>query len=603
MNEQRELLGRQRELVDQMRDSWRNRTDAAQLDRMATEELAKIEAALDLLRQVEFLHATGIRPAEDFPNTFYYQRGSETRLHEFFGADKVRGPDKDGTIHVQQRAGDLIFRPEPEGQAAEQEPARDPMGSTRGRMNYRLRFGRNGNPTGSSRTSVDELTNAVEKLAESATYFQENSVLRNPSESGAPLALDIPIFAAGAPPSVSVEVKLDIVDARAWQPGAGAHGNESGPARYQLSRANGKWSMKVDLHSALRPEDIPSIMGHELSEAARIIAGLYRDGAVADNYANDELRTLITPETLPRVFRADPAPASNPPVTQDTELSAHDYGSVQELVRTFVHFRTLTQGANDARNFTVEQRDALTLLDRILEDMGFFQKGNSPTRLDAPEFQIRLSRLRQMLGTETEPGSLTLSPDIGTVPTRLKVTRVQEGRDNRKYTIRDKQVVPTATRNQLIDFIQYSRTRRARMGNYNREIDPKQIRAAEAAISVDPADPIRGGHALSDHKLDTMSPDDFNKMLANILNNPERIFTGYYRVTHRAVDVYYRDKQVVITERGHKERVVTAYGEGFRGRNDEPSEPVTPDRWANPKNWASNMGEKLPGSTYSTTDI
>jgi hypothetical protein len=66
-------------------------------------------------------------------------------------------------------------------------------------------------------------------------------------------------------------------------------------------------------------------------------------------------------------------------------------------------------------------------------------------------------------------------------------------------------------------------------------------------------------------------------MQAELLNNPDRVFTGV-NDNGRSVDVYYRNNgDVVITVAGNKEQVITAYG---------PSDPdgtgsaTPPGRWA-----------------------
>lgn len=62
------------------------------------------------------------------------------------------------------------------------------------------------------------------------------------------------------------------------------------------------------------------------------------------------------------------------------------------------------------------------------------------------------------------------------------------------------------------------------------------------------------GHASSKHGLNIRDP----KVL-NILNNPDRLFTGK---NSRAnfIDIYFKDGSVVITDAGNKNKVITVFG-------------------------------------------
>jgi hypothetical protein len=76
------------------------------------------------------------------------------------------------------------------------------------------------------------------------------------------------------------------------------------------------------------------------------------------------------------------------------------------------------------------------------------------------------------------------------------------------------------------------------------------------------------GHARSKHGFS-------NQAQAEILNNPERVFSGVNR-NGRAVDIYYKNGDVVITEAGNKTSVITAYGRSSRGGGTA----VAPEKWA-----------------------
>lgn len=83
--------------------------------------------------------------------------------------------------------------------------------------------------------------------------------------------------------------------------------------------------------------------------------------------------------------------------------------------------------------------------------------------------------------------------------------------------------------------------------NYRRQIKPTEISGSQ---------PVKGGktpgHPYSKHLVKL-------EVQAGIMNKPDRIFSGY-NDNGRLVDIYYKDKSVVITEFGSKERVITAYG-------------------------------------------
>ena len=112
-------------------------------------------------------------------------------------------------------------------------------------------------------------------------------------------------------------------------------------------------------------------------------------------------------------------------------------------------------------------------------------------------------------------------------------------------------------------------TRRAT--NFGRTVT--DFREAQPMMSV------RGGvtapgHARSKHLL---GPKERTVAL-DILNNPERVFTGTYEKSGRAVDLYWAKDSVVITDAGQKDLVVTAYGPAIDGPKGKV---VDPAEWAN----------------------
>ncbi len=83
--------------------------------------------------------------------------------------------------------------------------------------------------------------------------------------------------------------------------------------------------------------------------------------------------------------------------------------------------------------------------------------------------------------------------------------------------------------------------------NYKRKIKPKEIKGSQPTESIKSP-----GHANSGHRV---KPE----VQAEIMNNPERIFSGKNK-NGRYVDIYYKNGSVVITEQGNKGSVITAYG-------------------------------------------
>ncbi len=109
-----------------------------------------------------------------------------------------------------------------------------------------------------------------------------------------------------------------------------------------------------------------------------------------------------------------------------------------------------------------------------------------------------------------------------------------------------------------------------RFSNFRKIVDPKEIQGAP-----DFAGSGVSGHAKSKHGIS-------NQTQAEILNNPERIFSGI-NSNGREVDIYYKDGTVVITQASNKSSVITAYGKAdTKGKSPKP---VNPDKWTNDTNY------------------
>lgn len=110
----------------------------------------------------------------------------------------------------------------------------------------------------------------------------------------------------------------------------------------------------------------------------------------------------------------------------------------------------------------------------------------------------------------------------------------------------------------------------ARFDNFRQTVDPKDIKGAP-----DVANSGTTGHARSKHGVS-------NQVQADILNKPDRIFSGKNK-NGREVDIYYKDGSVVITEAGNKRSVITSYGK-VDAKAKTPT-AVDPSKWANDANY------------------
>jgi len=103
-----------------------------------------------------------------------------------------------------------------------------------------------------------------------------------------------------------------------------------------------------------------------------------------------------------------------------------------------------------------------------------------------------------------------------------------------------------------------------RFKNFRKQIDPNEIKGSPPAKGS--ATP---GHAKSKHGTS-------KQVQADILNEPDRIFSGVNK-KGRSVDIYYKNGDVVITEAGKKDSVITAYGKSSKKRGGKV---LSPDKWA-----------------------
>ncbi len=131
-------------------------------------------------------------------------------------------------------------------------------------------------------------------------------------------------------------------------------------------------------------------------------------------------------------------------------------------------------------------------------------------------------------------------------------------------------------------------TRRRRVASYQRmeemarTVTPRGIGGAPPRVAG-----ARPGHARSGHGYTDV-------MQAEILNNPDRVFSGVYEGEFqgapytREVDIYWRAGDVVITEAGNKRSVITAFGisDPAKIRRGERTSAVDAEqKWANNPNY------------------
>jgi hypothetical protein len=109
------LLERQKALTEQLRERFRTRSDAKQLEQKAGAEIEAIDAALAGIRQAEFLTDLKITPVQGSESVYTYEGGQAgiERFKKFYGEDKVR-VEEDGTIRAEVaglETRELVFVP------------------------------------------------------------------------------------------------------------------------------------------------------------------------------------------------------------------------------------------------------------------------------------------------------------------------------------------------------------------------------------------------------------------------------------------------------------------------------------------------------------
>ncbi len=105
----------------------------------------------------------------------------------------------------------------------------------------------------------------------------------------------------------------------------------------------------------------------------------------------------------------------------------------------------------------------------------------------------------------------------------------------------------------------------------NAKVKPGELKGA------DPGPTGQAGHALGKHGVT-------NEAVADVINTAERKFIGINK-NGRAVNVFIKDGNVVITEADDITKIITAYGKDsinkLPGGKIVPGKPVNPAQWEN----------------------
>ncbi len=163
-----------------------------------------------------------------------------------------------------------------------------------------------------------------------------------------------------------MEVTVEPVPAAKLTPGT--HGPETGPARMDLqyvtdTSGTGKWTARIELDSALHPQDLLHIIGHEVNELAGIVS----------QHPTGITSTALNEQIAAGVFR-DGSTATKP--------TAHDIAAAQELRSLYEEKNNLLKsGASPDKIASREQS-----IQKTLEWMGL----NEPANID-----VKLKTLRE----------------------------------------------------------------------------------------------------------------------------------------------------------------------------------------------------------------
>jgi hypothetical protein len=527
LTELRERLNAQKTLLEEIRASARTELDAiAQAD--IAEAIRQTQEAIDLLREIEFLHSARLRPeSSGGGNIMFYRVGSEAEIRAYYGEGNVTGPDSNGEMRVRQNGRELILRPEPPEVATPRAP--DPsVAGVLGRFVYRL-IGSNNQPA---------LQTLIAGLARAATRYMHGSTFRAGATPGT-YELEITGTvgsgtSAGTPTSV-VDIVIDYQPRgwSGWSAAGAAHGGEGGPATHATPElVNGRWRVRVTLHEELHQGDAPHLFEHEMNE----IADFFRNNPTVDA---DSVAAAHAASTAPSVFRRGGT-------TSAASVTGHDRAAATEIMRLYEEW----------------------LRAREVPDP------NAPqSRLAIEDRQARLFRMIDAMGlSREEPGAWERSEV-------LRSLLRERGFDENLI-------------DGLVGDIDFNRARSVEGTNFSRTVTIDDLQGSQQTM-----DRPEAGHwqnhinegVRTGHLPNTAAGE---RVILDILNNPQRVFSGVNR-NGRLVDIYWQQGTVVVTERWMKTRVITAYGERVEGASN--SVPAS--------NWEVPTRDPVRGGPYNEQPV
>ncbi len=122
---QKDILARQKTLVEEMKKSFRTRGDAKDLEFQLGRMTEEFDLLINQLKDVEFFAKAKIKPggrlADESP-VFTYERGQEKEIIDYYGKENVK--EADGGLLVTQNGQQMVFRP-----ATPLDPSLSPAGT------------------------------------------------------------------------------------------------------------------------------------------------------------------------------------------------------------------------------------------------------------------------------------------------------------------------------------------------------------------------------------------------------------------------------------------------------------------------------------------
>ena len=114
----KELLGKHKQLLEEMRAKTRTSADADAFDERVKGDLAEIDARIAIITQVETFAKAGVKPAPgttDEVAQFTYKRGHEQEIKNYYGEENVT--EVGDRLEVEFEGKKLVFRPATDVQA------------------------------------------------------------------------------------------------------------------------------------------------------------------------------------------------------------------------------------------------------------------------------------------------------------------------------------------------------------------------------------------------------------------------------------------------------------------------------------------------------